>query len=191
MLPEISRRCGGCGAAVRAGARFCPQCGRAVDVSGKLDGEGDVSAAVRQTNDAERNGAAETIGLEQEWDRWRESLSRRVEMEARDDAPSNERKSETRVSASAAQPQSPLQPARIEGVANRQADAALSAEGEPKGRRAAAVREAVRPRVEKVREASMGVLEGAAEDSGLRFVLIAVGLFLLFLFFLLLSQWFK
>ncbi|HEX7957921.1 MAG TPA: zinc ribbon domain-containing protein, partial [Pyrinomonadaceae bacterium] len=27
-LPEISRRCLACGAAVRAGARFCPQCGR-------------------------------------------------------------------------------------------------------------------------------------------------------------------
>ncbi|HEX8352028.1 MAG TPA: zinc-ribbon domain-containing protein, partial [Pyrinomonadaceae bacterium] len=27
MLPEISRRCRSCGAAVRAGARFCPQCG--------------------------------------------------------------------------------------------------------------------------------------------------------------------
>src|SRR4051812_32536378 len=27
MLPEISRRCVSCGAAVRAGARFCPQCG--------------------------------------------------------------------------------------------------------------------------------------------------------------------
>src|SRR2546429_615531 len=30
MLPEISRRCASCGAAVRAGGRFCPQCGRAV-----------------------------------------------------------------------------------------------------------------------------------------------------------------
>src|SRR5437764_8834712 len=30
MLPEISRRCMSCGAAVRAGARFCPQCGEAM-----------------------------------------------------------------------------------------------------------------------------------------------------------------
>ncbi|HEX8336942.1 MAG TPA: zinc ribbon domain-containing protein, partial [Pyrinomonadaceae bacterium] len=30
-LPEISRRCLACGAAVRAGSRFCPQCGNALE----------------------------------------------------------------------------------------------------------------------------------------------------------------
>src|SRR2546423_812084 len=33
-LPEISRRCLSCGAAVRAGARFCPHCGKAVGDAG-------------------------------------------------------------------------------------------------------------------------------------------------------------
>jgi cobalamin biosynthesis Mg chelatase CobN len=33
-LPEISRRCLSCGAAVRAGARFCPQCGKPVGDAG-------------------------------------------------------------------------------------------------------------------------------------------------------------
>ena len=57
-----------------------------------------------------------------------------------------------------------------------------------KGRRAAAVRESLRPRVEKVRDASMGVLEEAAEDSGLRFVLIALALFAVFLVFLFINN---
>lgn len=57
-----------------------------------------------------------------------------------------------------------------------------------KGGRAAAVRESLRPRVERVRDASRGVFEEAAEDSGLRFVLISVALFLVFLLFLLLNS---
>jgi len=57
-----------------------------------------------------------------------------------------------------------------------------------KGRRAAAVKESLRPRVERVRDASMGVLEEAAEDSGLRFVLIALALFAVFLVFLFINN---
>ncbi|HEY0080732.1 MAG TPA: hypothetical protein VGB73_19165 [Pyrinomonadaceae bacterium] len=40
-----------------------------------------------------------------------------------------------------------------------------------------AVQESVRPRVEKLRDASMGMIEEASEDTGLRFVLIAFALF--------------
>jgi cobalamin biosynthesis Mg chelatase CobN len=57
--------------------------------------------------------------------------------------------------------------------------------------RAAAVTEGLRPRVERVREVSIVVLEEASEDSGLRFVLIAVALFLLFLLFLFLHTFLK
>jgi hypothetical protein len=46
----------------------------------------------------------------------------------------------------------------------------------------------VRPRVEKLRDASMGVLEDASEDSGLRFVLVAIALFLVALLFLILMK---
>jgi hypothetical protein len=59
------------------------------------------------------------------------------------------------------------------------------------GRRAATVGASVsdnlRPRVEKLREASTVVLDEASDDPGLRFVIIAVVLFLLFLFILLFS----
>jgi len=50
------------------------------------------------------------------------------------------------------------------------------------------VEENLRPRVEKLREASMVVLEEASEDSGARFVLIALAVFLLFLLFLIISN---
>ena len=59
------------------------------------------------------------------------------------------------------------------------------------GRRAAtvgaSVGENLRPRVEKLREASTVVFDEATDDPGLRFVIIAAALFLLFLFILLLS----
>ena len=45
----------------------------------------------------------------------------------------------------------------------------------------------LRPRVEKLREASTVVFDEASDDPGLRFVIIAVLLFLLFLFILLFS----
>ncbi|HEY9403135.1 MAG TPA: hypothetical protein VIQ24_10605, partial [Pyrinomonadaceae bacterium] len=60
------------------------------------------------------------------------------------------------------------------------------------GRRAvaavgASVGENLRPRVDKLREASTVVLDEAADDPGLRFVIVAALLFLLFLFIFLFS----
>jgi hypothetical protein len=49
-------------------------------------------------------------------------------------------------------------------------------------RRASAVAgESIRPRVERLREASAGVLDEAADDPGLRFVVVAAVLFVVFL----------
>jgi cobalamin biosynthesis Mg chelatase CobN len=69
-----------------------------------------------------------------------------------------------------------------------------AAQGETRGRlgrRAASVGasvgETVRPRVEKLREASTVVFDEATDDPGLRFVIVAAVLFLLFLFILLFS----
>jgi hypothetical protein len=244
MFPEISRRCLECGASVRAGARFCPQCGKemegAEDAAG-ADGKAvGVEAKPSPASMSEaRAGRGDVPSLEDSWNRWQESLRQRAaggskasgEAGAQPaphdaatlyDAPSPRDAGATReeggpktVAETPAPPQAPPQPlpqpqplrrpagetlvGRLkEGAAPSAASpvepdgASVLAAGESqKGRRAAAVREAVRPRVEKVREASLGVLEGAAEDSGLRFVLISVGLFLLFLFFLLLNSWLK
>lgn len=69
-----------------------------------------------------------------------------------------------------------------------------AAQGETRGRlgrRAASVGasvgETVRPRVDKLREASTVVFDEATDDPGLRFVIVAAVLFLLFLFILLFS----
>src|SRR5438874_662304 len=49
MLPEISRRCTSCGGAVRAGARFCPQCGKVM------------AGAETQSNAAESRAAQSSV----------------------------------------------------------------------------------------------------------------------------------
>ena len=63
-----------------------------------------------------------------------------------------------------------------------------SAGSESKRRRAGAVvKENIMPRVEKMRDEALVVLEETPDDAGLRFVAAAVILFLLFLLFLFLS----
>lgn len=54
-------------------------------------------------------------------------------------------------------------------------------------RAAAVVKETIVPRVERVRDRSVVILEDAPDDSGLRFVIIAGVLFFLFIFLLVLS----
>lgn len=166
--PEISRRCLACGATVRANARFCPQCGRRV-VKEPLNRAGAFSKeSPRAAPDAETERGAKPATTSQ------------VEDEAQ---------------ASGGAPR------RVTGPLGRKAgdtgelkapaaeDAPAVAPPPAKRRRTTViVEENLRPRVEKLREASMVVLEEASEDSGARFVLIALAVFLLFLLFLLISN---
>ncbi|HZG54070.1 MAG TPA: hypothetical protein VEZ40_18340 [Pyrinomonadaceae bacterium] len=83
---------------------------------------------------------------------------------------------------------------REEAVAEPAAGQTATTQAETRGRMrqraatvGASVGENLRPRVEKLREASTVVLDEAADDPGLRFLIIAVALFLLFLFIFLFS----
>jgi len=79
-----------------------------------------------------------------------------------------------------------------ESAATATTDAPQAETRVPVGRRAvsavgASVGENLRPRVDKLREASTVVLDEAADDPGLRFVIVAALLFLIFLFIFLFS----
>src|SRR5205085_8813334 len=76
-------------------------------------------------------------------------------------------------------------PAATEAAAAVEADDA-GRMGEPRGR-VARVREGTRARVGRMREEAIVVLEETPDDSGLRFVLAAAALFILFLVLLFLS----
>ena len=139
--PEISRRCRVCGASVRAGARFCQQCGTGMEKSAARREADTPSVGVEQGKPPAPLGAHGAVGRGPET-----AGADEMGADARDRA----------------------------GAARR--------------RPAAIMKENLLPRVEKMREASIVVLEEASEDSGMRFVLIAVALFLLFLFFLFVSS---
>ncbi|HEV2704780.1 MAG TPA: zinc ribbon domain-containing protein [Pyrinomonadaceae bacterium] len=243
MLPEISRRCLACGAAVRRGARFCHQCGADTEkqsVAGReQQAETDAATTLADEAPLELPEPPDTGTLVQTWEQWDESLHAREEdgrgtvaastanaptaaasanaeasnAEASKVEASTADKSATVVGASAPDEASaPLEapgsrPAReVEmaapsvrqsGALPERAEASVTESeaeertGGVRRRPAAIVRENLRPRVEKMREASIVVMEEASEDTGLRFILIAVALFVLFLLFLLVSSFLR
>ncbi|MBC7910360.1 MAG: hypothetical protein H7Y30_07670 [Pyrinomonadaceae bacterium] len=166
--PEISHRCPACGASFRTRAQFCPQCGKPL-----------------------KKAAPESASVE-----------------AQAEQPSHRRKSDQDLKTTplpsvssivspspaappAAQSQTPELP---DGNHAPPVPAAIPATDERHAKkhrvREAArgmVKENVRPRVEKLRQASNVVIEEAAIDPSLRFVLIAVLIFIIFIVLLLLS----
>ena len=186
MLPEISRRCLSCGAAVRAGSRFCHQCGKELDAR---PGEviEDAPAPVPPTG---------------EWARPAEDAPQTKEAPPTKDwtPPTKEFAAfEQAVGAAQAQPAPPepmpsaavgREPVEVGAPESREE---ASAESEDAGRagdlrgRVARVREETRARVGRMREEAIVVLEETPDDSGLRFVLAAAALFVVFLVLLFLS----
>jgi zinc-ribbon domain len=213
MQPEISRRCLKCGAAVRAGARFCPQCGQEFRETGRQQ------TPVDDASDAISHG----VGGEAEVDGGIESLAARLSAElaaggapktrdvevGRDDAPTTrdiylpalegEQIVGEHVDASSAVGDASPLPGAGEAAASGVNASAV--EGDAVGlpaddsrSRVARVRENTRARVEntkvrvgKMRDEALVALEETPDDSGLRFVLVAVAVFLLFVLFLFFS----
>ena len=207
MLPEISRRCLKCGAAVRASARFCPQCGQAFKEAGQLHGPAEGS-------DAAAGGEASSEGVEALATRLSGELTggggvpRTREFEvARDITPTTrdvyvpaleeeraiKREDIDESDAVGDAPSSEGEAGAYATVASEVEGDTEASEGEARGRVARA-RETARVRVEhtkaraaKMRDEALVVLEETPDDSGLRFVLVALGVFLLFILFLFFS----
>ena len=234
MLPEISRRCTSCGAAVRAGARFCPQCGKTMAGAEARPGAGGANddAARASDNAAPVTRDAEAPG---EWAKPTREFSAFVESLA-DEAPRRGEgpRADLHEGATA------FAPDAREGGASRATNAAgaddavnagnvlnagdvansvnyanagdyasagdVARSGDFAGAggvesvgddarvaaddrrgRVARVREGARTRVGRMRDDALVVLEETPDDSGLRFVVVAAVLFVLFLFFLFLS----
>lgn len=205
--PEIARRCGACGAAVRGAARFCPQCGQSM-----ADAQRDTGAQVR---------ASAQPALVEEAERVASSLSGRLAARAGDEAEDADARGSAASATNDANTgaQSPITQTRTEqsstiqetSIATNTPPAIPSATAQPSDDAAAqpqkiqtpndgatvgvrqraatvgaSVGDSLRPRVGRLRERSVVVLDEAADDPGLRFVLVAVALFvvafLLFVF---------
>jgi hypothetical protein len=228
-LPEISRRCRSCGGAVRAGARFCPQCGV------PMEAEAVQTAESVAPEPPEVETSREWTPPTKEFSAFVQSLDtgesqvvteKRDIAEKRDDAEKRDvvvppAGSVTEASGSLAPGQTGVDaadapllagdaprvagdtahvavpPPRVTGEAlpgvaagealpGMTAAAGADSAGEMRARVARA-REGTRARVGKMRDEALVVLEETPDDSGLRFVVAAAALFLVFLFLLFLS----
>jgi hypothetical protein len=205
-LPEISRRCLSCGAAVRAGARFCQQCGKAVGdenssaVAQAAEGVGqssngdDISnaneASAPTTRDAE--APREWVAPTREFSAFVEKLEfdnprgETASSAASDEASASAPVMDARDDVAKTTPITrPAETVAVDNAAVAANDASVAAED---GRsRVAQVREGTRVRAERIRNDARVALAVTADDAGLRFVVVAVAVFVLFLFFLFLS----
>ncbi len=184
MEPEIARRCKTCGAAVRNHAGFCPQCGASLnpEESNPAATIGASESQLNQTVEAMEPHApasAVTVGDAA-------PLSETVAV----DNPAVVVPSEEVVSSSDAA----ITDDRADGKEAFTAESHSAAGSSPTRRHRVkvaargAVEGKIAPRVEKLRQASTVMLDEAADDPGLRFVLVAALLVLLSLVLVLLSQ---
>ncbi len=159
--PEITRRCSVCGATVRQRALFCPQCGQPIDnqpTAAKSDF--DIARTIAESGDSHTQ--METV---------QEPLvDSSLTPAMTPDLPATE-------------PLRVVVPQTRENVPTPAIEA-LSHAVAPR----AGYDSSVRGRVGKLRRASSVVIDQAAYDPSLRFLLVAAGLFLLFLLLLILSE---
>ena len=167
MEPEISHRCPACGVAVRGTAVFCPQCGR--PLKPRATGGGDKAAEAAETPARLKSDAGLNATI----------------------APSS--------NLAETMPGKEALKSEASTVNNRPPAGAtipLAREIEERSRRQTRVMSVTRDsaeekpshRVEKLRHASSAMLEEASSDPGLRFVLVAIVIFLLSLLLLLINH---
>jgi hypothetical protein len=173
MEPEISRRCSDCGASVRGNASFCPQCGKTLkaqsaDIGPVPEAPRDMPA--RRMTDPARNASTIDPALET-------SPAAPITPAQEISVAGNNAAGDNRL--------------RTDAVDSRSAgvDDAAARSKRQRVRTAArdVVEEKLSPRVERLRHASNIMLEEAAYDPSLRFVLVAVAILLLSLLLLLLN----
>ncbi|MBV9956916.1 MAG: hypothetical protein JO360_00790 [Acidobacteria bacterium] len=161
MEPEISHRCSSCGAAFRAQAQFCPQCDQPVKAA---DSD---SLKPAEASDTTRRRTSEQDFKTTQLPPVQTVLENVEEQPATESATGNHTHTPRIV---AVEEESTSKRQRVKEAAR------------------GVVQENVRPRVEKLRQASSTMLEEAsAIDPSLRFIIIAVFLFIIFVVMLLLS----
>ncbi|HEY0378221.1 MAG TPA: zinc ribbon domain-containing protein [Pyrinomonadaceae bacterium] len=179
MEPEIARRCTDCGAAVRGGSLFCPQCGKALKRAGADAGGGAAAEAATEMPLLRTTDPGRTASVIMPQGGEAES--------AAGGAPPSPTQAED---APATRPSSVEVRRRAEIITQRPEDD--RADGRHRRRSVAssareAVEEKLSPRVEKLRHASNVMLEEASYDPSLRFVLVAAAVIILSLLLLLLN----
>jgi len=170
MLPEISHRCPSCGVSVRdRNALFCPECGKPLSEKSAepetTEPVGPLSSKPKPEEDEIRTAAPDSsVNEPPSSDQPAISGTAAATVDSKDDesVPVHRRGEKTR---------------------ERLHRASDIARGVGRG-----VIEEPAKRVEKIRQASTVVIEEASYDPSLRFVLVALALFLVFVVLLVLSK---
>ncbi|MET0650531.1 MAG: zinc ribbon domain-containing protein [Pyrinomonadaceae bacterium] len=199
-LPEISRRCLSCGAAVRAGSRFCQQCGKGLEAEAQPGASGgleEARARVPPTGELALPPEAPTpVNEPTPTKDWTPPTKEFAAFEQSSGAaaaqavPPPEQMPAAVAAAVEPEPDEVSTPQLHEeaGPASEEADEDVDAgRADDLRGRVARVREGTRARVGRMREEAIVVLEETPDDSGLRFVLVAAALFVVFIVLLFLS----
>ena len=188
--PEISHRCESCGASIREQAMFCPECGQALTQS---------YANTKPPRDEETPKPAVADNEAATRAMLLETANAATDIFNTAEKPSAIAPLETPNVSTANQPAAAVEPAKTEtgDQATNSSAAAVSKHGtyekarDSLHRASTATRGALADnvkRVEKIRHVSTAMFEEASYDPSLRFVLVALGLFVVFLVLLLLSK---
>jgi hypothetical protein len=164
--PEIARRCPDCGVSVRGSAFFCPQCGRMLRA-----GATSVSSTAEASELPSRritDGGRKAPTME----------THHGVLPAASDAASLQDSAQPDPSGESQESAEAIAPRRDDGRSKRQRMTAAARD---------VVEEKLSPRVEKLRHASNVMLEEAAYDPSLRFVLVAIAILIISLLLLLLN----
>lgn len=168
--PQIARRCPTCGVAIREVALFCPQCGNALPPRSSVQSQ---STGDSPLDEADRK---DTAPLDDAEVRSQANFSDTLVIERPDNQSDARSMSDT-----LAIDKTQLDPApRVRGPVGERLQRATSM--------ARGVEGDVVQRVQKVREISSVVIDEAAYDPSLRFVLVAIIVFGLFLLIVLLNK---
>lgn len=185
MKPEISHRCPSCGVAVReADALFCRECGKPLSDKAKKSQPaeaGEVSS--RQPEEAEEQTAPTTAEVAAP-----EAINSEAAATTSNNQPTvaveGKKESEPDISNKADDSEAP-HPAARRGDKTRER---LHRASEVSRRVTRGVIEEPAKRVGQIRQVSTVVIEEASYDPSLRFVLVALGLFVVFVILLVLSK---
>lgn len=171
MTPEISHRCPSCGVSVRdRDALFCPECGKPLSAKPKTTEASDPPDSSTQPEAGEIVEVSPASSVnEAPSPPGTESIQAATTSSAATDVKDD--------------PSVPPAHRRGEKTRERLHRASEVARGVGRG----VIEEPVK-RVEKIRQASTVVIEEASYDPSLRFVLVALGLFVVFIVLLVLSK---
>jgi predicted nucleic acid-binding Zn-ribbon protein len=182
MQPEISHRCESCGAVIREQAMFCPECGRALGQANAASSPSDVEKATpasAESAELESSAAAFETDKATAIDDQSPVITDSDPTPAKSDGPAEP---SDQMAHQAAQ-----QTAGKPGTYGKARDSLHRAGSAATSVARHALDDNVK-RVEKIRHVSSAMIEEASYDPSLRFVLVALGLFVVFLVLLLLSK---